>query len=46
LANPDLQARTPVEKLTAEGFGTISSVNVEKQDGSGKGVRKKAAGRR
>jgi complex iron-sulfur molybdoenzyme family reductase subunit gamma len=26
-----------VEKLTAEGFGTISSVDVEKQDGSGKG---------
>jgi hypothetical protein len=40
LANPDLQAKTPVEKLTAEGFGTISSVNVGKQDGSGKGVRK------
>ncbi len=39
LANPDLQAKTPVEKLTAEGFGTISSVNVEKQDGSGGGVR-------
>ncbi len=40
LADPDLQARTPVEKLTAEGFGTISSVSVEEQDGSGKGVRK------
>ncbi len=40
LADPDLQARTPVEKLTAEGFGTISSVDAGKQDGSGKGVRK------
>jgi len=38
LADPDLQARTPVEKLTAEGFGTISSVDAEKQDGSGNGV--------
>jgi hypothetical protein len=40
LADPDLQAKTPVEKLTAEGFGTITSVNVENQDGKGKGVRK------
>lgn len=40
LADSVLQAKTPVEKLTAEGFGTIKSVDVEKQDGLGKGVWK------
>lgn len=33
-----LQERTPVEKLQAEGFGTLSSA--EQQDGRGKGVWK------
>jgi len=40
LANPVLQARTPVEKLTAEGFGTIKPVEMDKQDGLGKGIWK------
>ncbi len=38
LGDPDLQARTPVEKLTSEGFGTVKPVDIEKQDGSGRGV--------
>lgn len=45
LANSVLQAQTPVEKLTAEGFGTIASVDVEKQDGQGKGVWKEGVWR-
>ena len=40
LADPALQARTSVEKLTAEGFGTLASVEMEKQDGLGQGVWK------
>ncbi len=40
LADPDLQARTSVEKLTAEGFGTVKSVDIDGQDGLGKGVWK------
>ena len=40
LADPDLQARTPVEKLQAEGFGTIRPEEPENQDGLGKGVWK------
>jgi len=38
--DPALQARTSVEKLTAEGFGTLASVEMEKQDGLGQGVWK------
>ena len=38
LADPVLQAKTPLEKLTAEGFGTVRPVDVENQDGFGKGV--------
>ncbi|MEE8443296.1 MAG: hypothetical protein V3S37_06050 [Dehalococcoidia bacterium] len=37
-ADHDLQAKTPLEKLTAEGFGTIAPVDLEKQDGLGKGT--------
>ncbi|MFQ5933816.1 MAG: ethylbenzene dehydrogenase-related protein, partial [Dehalococcoidia bacterium] len=40
LADPVLQARTPVEKLQAEGFGTIRPVESHTQDGLGKGVWK------
>lgn len=40
LGDPDLQARTPVEKLVAEGFGTIKPVEPDRQDASGKGVWK------
>lgn len=40
LGNPEMQARTPVEKLEAEGFGTITSVTPDRQDGLGKGVWK------
>ncbi|MBI3974475.1 MAG: hypothetical protein HY332_24615 [Chloroflexi bacterium] len=40
LANPTLQARTPVEKLQAEGFGTLEPVDDDKQDGLGKGAWK------
>ena len=38
LGNPELHARTPVEKLAAEGFGTIRPADPEGQDASGKGV--------
>ncbi len=38
LGDLELQARTPVEKLVAEGFGTISPVEPDGQDASGKGV--------
>jgi hypothetical protein len=40
LADPHLQARTPIEKLEAEGFGTLRSVESDRQDGLGKGVWK------
>lgn len=36
LADTDLQSRTPVEKLEAEGFGTVHSATA--QDGQGKGA--------
>lgn len=38
LADPVLQATRYVEKLTAEGFGTITSEDLEKQDGLGRGI--------
>lgn len=37
LGDPELQTRTPVEKLRAEGFGTLTSLDVDQQDASGKG---------
>ena len=40
LADVQLQARTAVEKLEAEGFGTLGSVPPDRQDGFGKGVWK------
>lgn len=40
LGDPELQARTPVEKLLAEGFGTIRPAGPDRQDASGKGVWK------
>jgi hypothetical protein len=40
LGDPELQARTPVEKLIAEGFGTIRPVEHDRQDASGKGIWK------
>ncbi|MBI4216618.1 MAG: hypothetical protein HY687_04435 [Chloroflexi bacterium] len=45
LGNPVLQAKTPVEKLTAEGFGTLTSAGVDQQNGTGKGVWKDGAWR-
>lgn len=36
LGDRDLQKRTSVEKLVAEGFGTLTSVSGDRQDGSGK----------
>ena len=38
LANPKLHAQTSVEKLLAEGFGTIGSVGLDGQDAVGTGV--------
>ncbi len=38
VADPLLQAQTSVEKLTAEGFGTIAPVETARQDGSGQGL--------
>lgn len=38
LSDTGLQARTPVEKLQAEGFGTLTPVDMSAQDGAGKGV--------
>lgn len=38
LGDPELHAKTPVEKLLAEGFGTIASVETERQDASGTGT--------
>ena len=40
LANPELHARTSVEKLLAEGFGTIGSFGLDGQDAVGTGVWK------
>lgn len=40
LGNLDLQAQTPVEKLEAEGFGTLSSAPPQRQDGLGNGAWK------
>jgi hypothetical protein len=40
LGDPELQARTPVEKLVAEGFGTTRPLEPEGQDASGKGIWK------
>lgn len=40
LADPELHARTSVEKLLAEGFGTIGSVGTDGQDAVGSGVWK------
>ncbi|MDP7226613.1 MAG: ethylbenzene dehydrogenase-related protein [SAR202 cluster bacterium] len=38
LANAELQSRTPIEKLNAEGFGTVRPVVSDRQDGLGNGV--------
>jgi len=38
LADPLLKRRTPVEKLTAAGFGTLTSL--AEQDGGGRGLRR------
>lgn len=35
LGDRDLQGRTPVEKLEAEGFGTLTSLATDRQDGHG-----------
>ena len=40
LGDLELQALTPVEKLVAEGFGTIRPLEPEGQDASGKGLWK------
>ena len=36
LGDRDLQARTPIEKLQAEGFGTLTTLAADRQDGNGK----------
>lgn len=38
LGDPELQTRTSIEKLQAEGFGTIASLPGERQDGTGAGA--------
>ncbi|MBZ0129575.1 MAG: hypothetical protein K8F59_10700 [Rhodobacteraceae bacterium] len=38
LSDMALQARTPVEKLSAEGFGTLTPVDEAAQDGAGNGA--------
>jgi len=38
LGNPELQARTSVEKLQAEGFGTLTPVDAQHQDAAGMGA--------
>jgi hypothetical protein len=43
LGDPELQARTSVEKLVAEGFGTIEPVGRDRQDASGKATWKGGA---
>lgn len=45
LGNPELQARGPIEKLTAEGFGTLTSLDMEGQDAVGLGEWKDGAWR-
>jgi hypothetical protein len=40
LADPELQAQGPIEKLRAEGFGTLTPVTPSQQDGLGKGLWK------
>ncbi|MCC6714549.1 MAG: hypothetical protein IT496_04905 [Gammaproteobacteria bacterium] len=40
LADPQVQAATPVEKLVARGFGSLTSVDRKQQDGAGKAVWK------
>lgn len=40
LGDPELQARTSVEKLQAEGFGTLTPVAAEAQDATGFGASK------
>lgn len=39
LGDRTLQGRTPVEKLAAEGFGTLTTLPADQQDGRGKAVR-------
>ena len=36
LGSRDLQERTPIEKLEAEGFGTLTTLSADRQDGRGK----------
>jgi hypothetical protein len=36
LGDRDLQERTPIEKLQAEGFGTLTTLPTDRQDGHGK----------
>ncbi|MFQ5756615.1 MAG: ethylbenzene dehydrogenase-related protein [Acidiferrobacterales bacterium] len=38
IADPALQAQRPVNKLQAEGFGTVKPVESDRQDGLGKGA--------
>jgi len=40
LGDRDLQRRTPIEKLEAEGFGTLTSLPADRQDGRGKAAWK------
>lgn len=40
LGDRELQARTPIEKLEAEGFGTLTTLAPDRQDGRGKAVWK------
>lgn len=40
LGDPELQARTPVEKLHAEGFGTLTAVADDAQDATGAGINR------
>jgi hypothetical protein len=40
LGDRDLQARSPVEKLEAEGFGTLTAVPADRQDARGKAAWK------
>lgn len=43
LGDRELQARTPVEKLMAEGFGTLTALPADRQDGAGKATWKDGA---
>lgn len=40
LGDRALQERTPIEKLEAEGFGTLTSLSADRQDGQGKATWK------